>query len=195
MNSDFQRENLLKILKQNEHLHIIISSIFELEIPDLFVGAGCIAQTVWNHFHGFEPSQYISDIDIAYYDASDRSGEAEARVIDLIHNKYKNFAVKLDVKNQARVHLWYENHFGNKIAPYKSIYDAIDTWPTTATAIGVRKINGVFEIYAPYGLNDLFGLIVRPNKKQITKEIYERKIQRWSRHWAELKIIKWDDET
>ena len=51
---------------------------------------------------------------------------------------------------------------------------------------------GEFIVYAPYGLNDLFGMIVRPNKVQITKEIYLNKVERWAKIWHKLKIIPWD---
>src|ERR1700730_3374080 len=40
----------------------------------------------------------------------------------------------------ARVHLWYEDRFGYALKPYLSSADAIATFPTTATAVGVRRI-------------------------------------------------------
>jgi uncharacterized protein len=66
---------------------------------------------------------------------------------------------KTRVKNEARVHLWCEERFGDAIKPYLSSAGAIATFPTTATAIGVRRICGKFECCAPFGLDDLFGLI------------------------------------
>ncbi|MGV1990112.1 hypothetical protein ACQZ5N_26190, partial [Agrobacterium sp. 22-221-1] len=33
---------------------------------------------------------------------------------------------------------------------------------------------------------------VRPNKKQITREIYETKVDRWIKLWPELAIVGWD---
>jgi hypothetical protein len=39
-----------------------------------------------------------------------------------------------DVKNEARVHLWYERRFGRHLEPYRSTGDAIATWPTTASS-------------------------------------------------------------
>lgn len=183
--------HLLNIIEQNTPLAEIIDTVQELNIPGLFVGAGAIAQTVWNYLHGYDLAKHISDIDIAYFDNTDLSYEAEAKVIEKIDRRYEHIPLKLDIKNQARVHLWYEDHFGEKIKPYKSIYDAIDTWPTTSTAIGIRKREDDYEVYTPFGLNDLLDMVVRPNKRQITKEIYERKVTRWKRCWPELKIVKW----
>jgi uncharacterized protein len=76
------------------------------------------------------------------------------------------------------VHLWYEERFGYAIKPYPCCADAIATFPTTATAIGVRWLRGKFECCAPFGFDDLFGLVVRPNKTQITRGIYEAKVER-----------------
>ncbi|WJV29726.1 nucleotidyltransferase family protein [Rossellomorea sp. AcN35-11] len=102
------------------------------------------------------------------------------------------FSFKLDVKNQARVHLWYEKKFGFSIKPYESLEEAIDSWPTTATALGVRlERGGSHKIYAPYDLEDLYSMIVRPNKRMITREIYEAKANKWKNKWPMLKVIPW----
>ncbi len=99
----------------------------------------------------------------------------------------------MEVRNQARAHLWYEERFGYEITPYESVENAINTWPTTATSIGIRPEPGAgFAIYAPCGLNDLLGMIVRPNKTQITKEIYYSKVERWVRVWPRLTVMSWD---
>ena len=98
-----------------------------------------------------------------------------------------------DVKNEARVHLWYEAKFGYAIEPYRSTEAAIATFPTTAAAIGVRVAGGRFEVSAPIGLAELNNLIVRPNKAQITAEIYQAKVARWRALWPDLDIRPWDE--
>ena len=75
--------------------------------------------------------------------------------------------------------------------PYTSSEDAIGTWPTTATAVGVRLAQGRPVVFAPYGLDDLLGLVVRANRVQITPEIYRRKVSRWTRHWPNLTVLPW----
>lgn len=92
------------------------------------------------------------------------------------------------------MHIWYKEHFGYEIKPYSSIEEAINSWPTTSTAIGIRlNQDNSWKLYAPFGLNDVFGKVVRANKVQITKEIYEKKVERWIKFWPDLKIISWDD--
>lgn len=101
--------------------------------------------------------------------------------------------VRLDVKNEARVHVWYEQAFGYGISPYTSVEQAKTTFPTTATAVAIRKRGDDYEVFAPFGPDDLLNLVVRANKRQITREIYENKIRRWRKTWPRLKILDWDE--
>nr|WP_207753628.1 nucleotidyltransferase family protein [Clostridium paridis] len=165
----------------------------KLEIENYYIGAGSIAQTVWNYISNKTLSYGIKDIDFVYFDNENLNIESENKIINKIRSLYSDMNIEIDIKNQARVHLWYKEHFGYDITPYNNLEEAINTWPTTATAIGVRKDkNNKLKIYAPYGLNDLFGKIVRANKAQITKEIYEDKVEKWISKWPDLNIIPWE---
>lgn len=161
-------------------------------IKNYYIGAGCIAQTVWN-YQFQKPLEYgIKDIDFVYYDNQSLDYEAEDQIINKLKELYKDFPVDIDVKNQARVHLWYRDRFGYEIEPYDSLESAINTWPTTATAIGVKLgRDNIFEVYAPYGLSDLFHKIVRPNKVQITENVYNNKVSAWLKKWPELTVVPW----
>jgi Uncharacterized protein conserved in bacteria len=164
-----------------------------LNLENYYIGAGCIAQTVWNDLSDNPLEFGIKDIDFVYFD-SNLDPEAEDKVIARAKELFSGLGTEVDVKNQARVHLWYEAHFGYGIRPYDSLEAAIRTWPTTATAIGIRKqTDGSLKVYAPFGLEDLFAKTVRPNKAQITKEIYEHKVTNWLSKWPDLKIIPWDE--
>lgn len=165
----------------------------EVQLPDGWLVAGAIAQTVWNDQLGYPPDHGFRDIDIVYFDAENLTAESEQAEEHRVRSLFPSLPVPLDVKNEARVHLWYKKRFGYAIAPYRSTEDAISTFPTTATAIGVRLVGGNFEIAAPSGLSDLCHLIVRPNKKQITAQIYEAKVSRWRMLWPGLDFRSWDD--
>jgi hypothetical protein len=186
-----QIEQLSIILMQSEPMLEILDKANELESADYYAGEGCIAQTVWNYQLGLDLLHGISDYDVVYYDDADLSEEAEQLIADKIRTAITISGINLDVNNQARVHLWYKNYFGNDIAPYNSVEEAINTWPTTATSVGVRLEDGKLNVYAPFGLNDLFGMIVRANKTQITEKIYMDKVRKWSAKWPSLKIIPW----
>ena len=180
------------IILKSPVLKSILDRAPDLSLPNWYLGAGCIAQTVWNHFSGYDLLRNINDADLVYFDDSDMGFESEAYNINSAHELFPDLPFPVDIKNQARVHLWYEEHFGYPIQPCQSVEEAISNWPTTATAIGVRiNDQGAFTVYAPFGLEDLLGMIVRPNKKQITEEIYLNKVKRWKTCWPDLKIIPW----
>ena len=144
--------------------------------------------------HGFPPLHGINDIDLIYFDPDDLTEDSEARHTSRVRSIFDGLPVRFDVKNEARVHLWYESHFGYSIQPYTSAESAIDTFPTTAGAIGIRPTRDAIESYASFGFADLVNLVVRPNKRQVTREIYDKKVVRWKPLWPMLDVIEWDDE-
>ena len=162
-------------------------------LPNGWLAAGAVAQTVWNIAHGYPAEANIRDIDLIYFDADDLSAESEVSNEARVRGLFADLGVAVDVKNEARVHLWYLAKFGYSIAPYGSAEEAIATFPTTSTAVGVRPHGPQLDICAPFGLDDLLGLVVRPNKVQITRAIYEAKVARWQPCWPELKICDWDE--
>jgi uncharacterized protein len=187
------QQRLEEMLRENGVVWEILTRVPRLQLPDWYLGAGCIAQTVWNELHGFSPTTNIKDYDLVYFDPSDPSRQAEESRARDARALLVDIPGELDVANEARVHIWYADHFGYAITPYSSVEDGIASWPTTATAIGVRmELDGRVTTYAPFGLEDLFGLIVRPNMRQITKAIYDKKVQRWSACWPRLTVVPWD---
>jgi uncharacterized protein len=178
---------------QNKWLAEIFERFEEIALPDSWLVAGCIAQTVWN-LRCRQPAEFgVKDVDLIYFDSQDLSLEAELGHERRLRDLFRGLPIKLDVKNEARVHLWYKDRFGYAIEPYSSSADAIATFPTTATSVGIRRILGKFECCAPFGLDDLFGLVVRPNKRQITRSIYEAKVDRWRSIWPGLTFQPWDE--
>ncbi|WP_222858711.1 nucleotidyltransferase family protein [Rhizobium mesosinicum] len=173
-------------------LPVLFDKWNRVALLDAWLVAGAIAQTVWNHAAGFPLAHGINDIDIVYFDGNDLSEDAEAEHAARIRSAFSELGLWIDVKNEARVHLWYETKFGYPIIPYLSTADAIATFPTTATAVGLRSNNGSLEFCAPFDLADLEG-IVRPNKSQI-REIYEQKVNRWIKMWPKLHVVPWVEE-
>jgi uncharacterized protein len=188
-----QVDRLREYLSHNQIIAGILQEAPSLAMANWYLGAGCVAQTVWNLLHGFAPTFGIKDYDLVYHDASDLSLEAQTRYQERAEEFFAHLHAPVEVQNEARVHLWYAEHFGCEIAPYESAEAAINTWPTTATCVGVRSAGaGGLRFYAPFGLTDLFNMIVRPNKMQITKELYQAKTERWTRLWSKLQRLPWD---
>lgn len=191
--SDAPARELASAVESSPLLTEVIGRWDEIGLPDGWLVAGAVAQTVWNRRFGLPATHGIDDVDLVYFDASDLSEEAEAGHAARIAALFRHLPVRIDVKNEARVHLWYERRFGYPIAPYGSVEEAIATFPTTATAIGVRPSMEGLAVLAPLGLTDLLSGIVRPNKAQITRDIYAAKIARWRRCWPDLAIVEWDE--
>jgi hypothetical protein len=186
-----QIESLKLALWQSPVIPAVLDRAGSLGLPEWYLGAGCISQTVWNHISGQELTSCIDDLDLVYFDPNDVTYEGENQRVAEAQVLFNDLPIRVDVKNQARVHLWYEQHFGYRIEPYGSVEDAIRSWPTTATCVGVRYEHGDLTVYAPHGLNDLMGMVVRPNKVQVTEEVYVGKAERWKQCWPDLEIKPW----
>jgi hypothetical protein len=187
---------LAEALHRNRAVSTILELAPRLGLPHWYLGAGCIAQTVWNLAHREDAGSHVRDHDLVYFDDGDLSYQAEDRHIERARRLFRGLPTPVEVRNQARVHLWYERRFGVPIEAFRSCEEAIRTWPTTATAMGVRKRpDGSLVVCAPFGLSDLFGLVVRPNRLLITEEIYREKVARWIRHWPRLRVVPWDEGT
>ncbi|MBD3366257.1 hypothetical protein GF360_02835 [candidate division WWE3 bacterium] len=184
-----QQEQLLKITLKNPNLRKILNNLKFPHNHPWYIAAGCVNQTVWNHLTNRKITHGIGDYDIVYWD-DDISKEAELRIQREIKDQFPDLAENLDIVNEARVHLWFEEDFGQKIEQYKSLEHAISTWPTTITCIGITKRNGEFSVVAPYGLSDLFGMILRPNLPHVIPEIFEKKVEKWTAKWLELRVIR-----
>lgn len=172
-------------------LHPVLDRWESIALPNCWLVAGAVAQTVWNLKLGNPLEHGIRDVDLVYFDQDALDRESELREETRIQSQFGDVAASFDVKNEARVHLWYEERFGYPLEPYRSFEDAIATFPTTATAIGIRPNHGRIEIAAPFGLSDLLDLRVRANKRQVRREVYEAKIGRWRGAWPQLEIIDW----
>ena len=184
---------LTEALGHNEVAQALLSVAAELSLPDWYFGAGGVAHTVWNLRHGFDAAGGIKDYDLVYFDPDDLSDESRLRVEREVQDRLARFDVEIDVQNEARVHLWYGTRFGREIEPYRSTEHAITTWPTTASSVGVR-LDGSgagLVVFAPFGLTDLLGMVARPNKAIISRDIYEEKVARWSARWPRLQVVPW----
>ena len=119
-----QVQYLDEALKQNAVAQAALAVGADLALPDWYLGAGGVAQTVWNLRHGFEPAEGIKDYDLVYFDPADLSVDAESQIEEEVARRLSDFGVVVDVKNEARVHLWYRQRFGRHLEPYRSTEDA-----------------------------------------------------------------------
>lgn len=194
MCSTTQANQLKDILNKSSVLHDALILAPKLKLPDWYIAAGVISQTVWNYLHNFELDAHIKDIDLVYFD-KDTSYEGEDRYIKAGEKLFGTTPIEVEIRNQARVHMWYKNNHGTTIPAYSSTQEAIGSWLTIPTCTGITiNNNGKVEIYSPYGVDDLLNMVVRPNKsrKDLNKTAYQEKTTRWKSVWPKLKIIEWD---
>jgi hypothetical protein len=164
-----------------------------LELPQWRVAAGCICQTVWNSLTARPQGTGINDYDVIYFDGDDLSPEAERAVQGSVRRACDSSTIPLDVWNQARVHLWFRDSYGISYAPLSSADEAITRYSSVAHSVGVRLSNDDrLDVCAPFGLDDIFAMIVRPNRVLRNKPAYEKKAARAKSLWPELTVVPWD---
>lgn len=189
---DEQLESLRAVLSRNEVLTEVLARTAMLDLPGWYVTAGCLFQTVWNVVTDRPPTSGIKDYDVFYFSKGDLSWEAEDAVIKTGQKVFADLPAEVEIRNEARVHLWYEEKFGVACSPYDSTEAAIDSFAATTCCLGVRvEADGRWRVYAPHGLSDVFNLVVRPNPVLAPQSVYESKAARWRELWPELTILEW----
>lgn len=124
---DEQLESLRAVLSRNDVLAEVLARTATLGLPGWYVTAGCLFQTVWNVATDRPPTSGIKDYDVFYFDANDLSWEAEGAVIKTGNEVFADLPAEVEIRNEARVHLWYEDKSGVACPPYDSTAAAIDS--------------------------------------------------------------------
>ena len=156
----------------------MLDYISELNLPNFYIAAGSIFQTIWNYYDGKNLNFGIKDIDVIYYNNDVLSVEKDIEYYNFIskYTKSKNIDYEIDVSNETTMHRWQMKHkHGKKIKQYQNSEDAISKQIATVHAIGIIKKNDEIKIYASYGLSDIFSKTIRPIKyKNNSKELYDK---------------------
>ncbi|WP_028605774.1 nucleotidyltransferase family protein [Ottowia thiooxydans] len=157
-----------------------------LDIPQCYLTAGCLFQAVWNIHSGHSVEWGVNDYDVFYFDDSDLTEEAEDRVIVRALKATADLGVKIEVRNQARVHLWYERRFKAAYPQLRHAREGIDRYLVACTRVGIDVATG--ELYAPDGLDDLAAGVLRPNPLYPDARQFEGKARSYQERWPWLKI-------
>ena len=167
----------------------ILERLPALGLPDAWLVSGALFQTVWNLRSGHEPTHGIRDYDLFYFDP-DTSWEAEDRAIKRAQAHYDDLGVEIELRNQARVHLWYAEKFGVPYPPLMRATDGIDRFLSHNAQVGIRPEGAGYAVYAPHGFGDIEAMRIRPNPSaNFSAERFGEKAARWKSLWPEITIL------
>ena len=125
-----------------------------------------------------------------FYFDPDTTWAAEDAVIRQLHDAFANLGVSVEIRNQARVHLWYPEKHGVPYPPLHSSTQGIDRFLTRNNQVGISRTRNGHEVYAPHGYHDIANMIVRPNPgANFSAANYERKAARWKSLWPEVTVL------
>lgn len=180
-------ERLLALARANPVNAALLDLLPTLGLKQGFLTAGCLFQEVWNHRAGRPIGWGIRDHDVFYFDDADLSWEAEDAVIRRVREACASLAVEVEVRNQARVHLWYPQRFGSGYPQLGSARDGIDRYLVTCTCIGIEVATGA--LYAPNGLAELEAGLLHANPLNHRPDLFRAKAQSYQARWPFLRIM------
>jgi hypothetical protein len=182
-------QRLEAIVRGSDSLMQVLRRARDLDLPDWLIFSGAIYQRVLNHLTGREPDYGVKDYDLGYFDPADTSYEAEDVVIRRVAAAFEPpLREMVEVRNQARVHLWFEGKFGEPYTPLGSSSEALTRFVSPLFAVGVRlHADDRLSIEAPFGLEDLFALRLRPNPRRPTNGFARTAASALAR-WPELTV-------
>lgn len=181
---------LTEIVRADAGLTHVLTVMRELDLPDWRLFSGAVYQAVWNAQTGRPVGYGIKDYDIGYFDA-DTSWDAEDVVIKRVAAAFEPpLRDQVEVRNQARVHLWFEDKFGEPYDPLTCTDDAPARFVAPAFAVGVRlEADDAISVVAPFGLEDVFAMTVRPNPTRGLAKGWERVIANARGRWPEITVV------
>jgi uncharacterized protein len=165
----------------------ILRRLPALGVCQPYLVAGCLYQAVWNRLSGWSPETHIKDYDVFYFDDGDLSWEAEDAVIRRARDAFADLGAEVEVRNQARVHIWYRPKFGVDYPQLRSAEDAIDRYLVACTCIGISAESG--RLYAPYGLDELWAGRLRMNPTNPQPARFLEKSASYRARWPWLTIV------
>ena len=185
-----QEGRLIEIVRASPTLMRVLHLARDLDLPDWRLVAGAVYQTVWNSLTGRDPDYGVKDYDLCYFDA-DPSWDAEDVQIKRAAAVFPPpLASMVEVRNQSRVHLWFEQKFGEPYSALIRTDDMLERFVCPAFSVGVRlDADGRIDVAAPFGLEDLFALRLRPNpRRPINPKGFQKVVISCQARWPEVTV-------
>jgi len=182
---------LAAIVRADAGLMHVLTTVRALDLPDWRLVSGAVYQAVWNARTGRPAGYGVKDYDLAYFDASDLSYEAEDVVIKRVAAAFDEpVRSQVEVRNQARVHLWFQNRFGEPYEALGSTDEALGRFVAPSFAVGMRlEADDSLSVAAPFGLDDVFAMTIRPNPNRPLARGWAKAVESARARWPELTVI------
>ena len=107
-------------------------------------------------------------------------------MIGVVNAAFADLEAPIEVRNQARVHLWYRDKFGAAYPQLQSARDGIDRYLIECTCIGIEAASG--DLYAPNGFGDLQQGVLRINPLNPQPGRFAEKAASYLARWPWLTI-------
>lgn len=182
---------LAGIVRADPGLMHVLTTVRGLGLYEWRVFSGAVYQSVWNAVTGRPVGYGRKDYDLGYFDP-DTSWDAEDTVIKRVAAAFDEpFRSEVEVRNQARVHLWFMDRFGEPYEALTGTDEALARFVAPAFSVGVRlEPDDTISIAAPFGLQDVFSMTLRPNPDRPLAKGWDKTVtSAWAR-WPELTVIE-----
>lgn len=182
-------QRLGQILRRDENLMDVMRTVRALDLPDWRLFSGAVYQAVWNDVTGRPVGFGVKDYDIGYFDP-DTSWDAEDVWIKRVAEQFAEpLRSQVEVRNQARVHLWAPEKFKEPFIALNNTDEAPARFVAPAFAVGVRlEADDTISVSAPFGLADVFDMVVRPNPQRGRAGGWDKIVEKLLARWPELTI-------
>lgn len=187
--SELERR-LVEIVRADPDLMTVLAGVRDLGLPDWRLFSGAVYQSVWNALTGRTAGYGVKDFDLGYFDP-DTSWDAEDAIIRRVAAAFEPpLRDRIEVRNQARVPLWFPQTFGEPYPPIHGTDEALERFVAPCFAVAVRlEADDGITVAAPFGLDDIFALTIRPNPHRPLARDWPRVIDRAQARWPELTVV------
>ncbi|WP_427913050.1 nucleotidyltransferase family protein [Ramlibacter sp. MMS24-I3-19] len=159
------------------------------DLPDAWLVAGCLFQAVWNLRGGRPVQEGIKDYDLFYFDPDDLSEAGERAVQAKVDAHIEGLGITVEAKNQARVHLWYQDFFGHPYPALRDSRDGIDRFLVRETCVGIRPTAAGWDVHAPQGVEAIAAGTLSRNPLTPHAALFDAKAASYRARWPWLRIV------
>lgn len=182
---------LAEIVRRDPDLMTVLTTVRDLDLNDWLIFSGSVYQAAWNDVTGRALGYGVRDFDLGYFD-DDVSWDAEDVVIKRVAKAFEEpLRSRVEARNQRRVSEWFPAKFGEPYPPIVDTAEALTRFVAPAFAVGVRlEDDDQITVVAPFGLDDVFDMVIRPNPNRSVAKDWDRVIARALERWPELTVIE-----